>query len=71
MPDKSGSNMPRFLEGSQVASYEPPVQPGFDDQLPLMQRDEELKSKLKISILVILSFFMGGMAIGAVAGIWL
>lgn len=57
---------PAFLEGTEVARRH--TQPGFEEQLPLLERDLELKKKLGIALLVIFSVFLGGMLIGAGVG---
>lgn len=65
MEAKSGAR-PAFLEGTEVARAR--RQPGFEEQLPLLERDLELKKKLGISLLVIFSIFFGGMLVGACVG---
>jgi hypothetical protein len=62
---------PGFLEGAEVARAKPRVQPGFDEQLQLLKTDAELKRKISIALLVILGVFVGGMALGAVLGIFI
>ncbi len=67
--DANTGTRPSFLEGTEVASR--PRQPGFEEQLPLLERDLELKKKLTIAIVVIFSVFFAGMLIGAAVGVFI
>jgi len=71
MDGSFNDSKPGFLEGTEVARARPRIQPGFDEQLELLKRDAELKKKLAIALLVIFAVFLGGMAIGAVLGIFI
>ena len=62
---------PGFLEGTEVARARSRIQPGFDEQLELLKTDAELKKKLSIALVVIFAVFFGGMALGAVLGIFI
>lgn len=61
---------PDFLHGTEVARYRPVPQPGFEAQLSLLERDLELKKKLQIALIVIVSVFFAGLVAGAVMGIF-
>jgi hypothetical protein len=67
MGDNEGFQKPGFLHGSEVAR---PVetQPAFDEQLPLPGREQSLKKKLEVALIVIFSVFLAGMAAGAAVG---
>ncbi len=67
MNETTQNTTPGFLQGTEVARYRP-VQPGFDEQLPLLEKDLELKKKLYIALVVIFSVFIGGMILGAALG---
>ncbi|MBU1671591.1 MAG: hypothetical protein KKF41_00420 [Actinobacteria bacterium] len=63
--------VPGFLVGSEVARARHIEQPGFEDQLSLLDRDQGLKRKVFIAMSVVLGVFIGGMIAGAVVGIWI
>jgi len=67
--ESNTSTRPSFLEGTEVASR--PRQPGFEEQLPLLERDLELKKKLMIALVVIFSVFAAAMQIGAAVGVFI
>jgi hypothetical protein len=71
MDGSFNDSKPGFLEGTEVARVRQRIQPGFDEQLELLKRDVELKKKLAIALLVIFAVFLGGMAIGALLGIFI
>jgi len=56
---------PGFIQGTEVACSKRYTQPGFDGQLPLLERELGLKKKLMVAFLVISSVFLGGMIAGA------
>jgi uncharacterized protein with NAD-binding domain and iron-sulfur cluster len=62
---------PGFLVGSEVARARHIDQPGFEDQLSLLDRDQGLKRKMFIAVSVVLVVFIGGMIAGAIVGIWI
>jgi hypothetical protein len=67
--DETGAHTtPEFLEGAEVASARRRRQPGFAEQLPLLEQDLELKKKLTVAVTVIASVFLGGLVAGAVLG---
>lgn len=68
MDEMMQNSAPGFREGTEVARYSPRPQPGFDEQLPLLEKDMELKRKLTIALVVIFSVFVVGMLIGALLG---
>ena len=61
---------PGFMQGTEVACSKRYAQPGFDGQLSLLEREQGLKKKLMVALLVISSVFLGGMIAGAVLGIF-
>ena len=61
---------PGFIHGTEVAQSKRRRQPGFEDQLPLLEREQGLKKKLTMALVVILSVFFTGMVLGAVLGIF-
>lgn len=62
---------PGFLVGSEVARARHIDQPGFEDQLSLLDRDRSLKRKLFIAVSVVMGVFIGGMIAGAIVGVWI
>lgn len=68
--DETSTQTPGFLEGAEVARSRRLSQPGFEEQTPLLERDMELKKKLMVALIVIFSVFLGGMAAGAVLGVF-
>lgn len=68
--NETTEHAPGFLEGAEVARSKSLSQPGFEDQMPLLERDIELKKKLMVAFIVIFAVFLGGMAVGAVLGIF-
>ncbi len=68
--EPSVGQAPGFLEGTEVARARRVSQPGFEEQMPLLERDIELKKKLTVALIVIFSVFFGGMIAGAVLGIF-
>ena len=70
MDETANQPAPGFLEGTEVARARRLRQPGFDQQLPLLEKDMELKKKLTISLLVVFGVFFAGMALGAVLGVF-
>jgi hypothetical protein len=71
MNETTQNTTPGFLQGTEVARHRPVSQPGFDEQLPLLEKDLELKKKLYIALVVIFSVFIGGMILGAALGFFL
>lgn len=61
---------PGFIHGTEVACSKRYAQPGFDGQIPLMEREQGLKKKLTVALVVISSVFLGGMAAGVVLGLF-
>ena len=61
---------PGFIHGTEVACSKRYAQPGFDGQLPLLERELGLKKKLMVALTVIFSVFLGGMIAGAVMGLF-
>ena len=69
--DGTEENMrPGFRQGTEVACSKRYAQPGFNGQLPLLERERGLKKKLMVALLVISSVFLGGMIVGAVVGLF-
>lgn len=62
---------PGFLHGTEVAQSRRIRQPAFDQQLSLIERQQGLKKKLTVAVVVIVSVFLGGLVAGAVAGIFI
>ena len=70
MNETMENSSPGFLEGAEVARSRRTAQPGFEEQLPLLEKDLELKKKLTVALIVIFSVFIGGMIVGAVLGVF-
>jgi F0F1-type ATP synthase assembly protein I len=70
MVETVDQSAPGFLEGTEVARSKRINQPGFDEQLPLLERDKELKKKLAVAIIVISAVFLAGIIAGAILGIF-
>ncbi len=69
--DGTEENMrPGFIQGTEVACSKRYAQPGFNGQLPLLEREQGLKKKLMVALIVICSVFLGGMIAGAVVGLF-
>jgi len=62
---------PGFIHGTEVARSRRYAQPGFNGQLPLLEREPGLRKKLAVAFIIIGSVFMGGMIAGAVAGLFI
>lgn len=71
MSDTQRETGPVFRYGFEVAQSPKHRQPGFEDQLPLLQTELALRKKLMIAGLVILSAFMAGMLAGIIAGFFI
>lgn len=65
-----GAPGPSFKVGREVAQARRVRQPGFEGQLSLLEPELELKKKLKIALMVILSVFFVGLITGAILGIF-
>jgi hypothetical protein len=71
MPETSdGGKMP-FLLGTEVAHARRIDQPGFDGQMSLLGQETALKRKVITAVIVIMSVFVAGLILGAVAGIFI
>jgi hypothetical protein len=46
-------------------------QPGFDGQMSLLGQDTALKRKVITALIIVMSVFVAGLIIGAVAGVFI
>ena len=67
MPETSGGKVP-YLLGTEVAHARRIDQPGFDGQMSLLGQETALRKKVITAVIVVLSVFVAGLMIGALAG---